>query len=232
MGVSALSRKDVCIAQGLVPGVSIHLEAVVNGNTLQQTTRIEDINDVSLCVLIAMEHLRARPLALGANVAVQYTHQGQPWTFTSEVIGHSSDGMYDLLALPEDATSGDRRRYFRLPMVLPAEHIYHVLPATAHLDEEVGSDFDATVVDLAEGGAKLSSRSRVSVGDVMNLEMSLPDFGPIEARMRAVRVQAPSRRRLNYRVACTFTSIDVRDKQRIAGYLMSRQIEMRRKGQL
>jgi c-di-GMP-binding flagellar brake protein YcgR len=232
MGAWALSRKDRCIAQGLVPGATIHLEAVVNGATLRQATRIEEVGDDSLSTLVAVEFFEARPLGLGVDVAGRYIHRNLPWHFTSEVIGHSDDGMFDLLAIPDDARMAERRRFFRLSLVLPAGRAYRVLPATEHLDEQSASEFDATILELSEGGLQLSSRHRIRVGDLLGVETSLPGAGPVEARMTAIRVQRPSRNRVNYRAACSFSRIDIAHRQRIAQYLMSRQIEMRRKGQL
>lgn len=232
MGAWALSRKDRCIAQGLVPGVIIELEAVVNGANLRQSTRIEDVGEDSLSTAVAVEFLEPRPLELGADVACLYVYQEQAWNFTSEVVGHSADGLLNLLALPDDAETVERRRFFRLPMILSAERVYRVLPKTDHLDEEDLGEFDATILDLSEGGLELSSRTPINVGDTLGAETSLPGVGRIEAHLTVIRVRKPDRHRVNYRAACTFTRIQNSHRQRIANYLMSRQIEMRRKGQL
>lgn len=232
MGAWALSRKDRCIAQGLVPGVIIELEAVVNGAILRQSTRVEEVGDDSLSTAVAVEFLEARPLPLGADVAGTYVYRDQAWNFTSEAVGHSQDGMMNFLALPDDASPVERRRFFRLPMVLSAERVYRVLPETDHLDEQELGEFDATILDLSEGGIELSSRTSINVGDTLGAETNLPGAGRIEALLTVIRVKGPSRHRVNYRAACTFTRIQNSHRQRIAKYLMSRQIEMRRTGQL
>ena len=232
MGVSAQARKDQCIARGIVPGATVQLEAVVNGTTKRQTTRIEDVTDEAVAVLVAIEQLRARPLASGVKVVGAYVHREQPWTFTSEVIGHSEDGMCDLLALPDDAASGERRRFFRLPMVLPIQHIRRILPPTEHLDEQMGPEFDATILDLSEGGLQLSTRTPVHTGDSLEMKTALPGSGIISGRLKVVRAQAPTPHRRNYRAACRMIKIGWESRDTIAKYLMSRQLEMRRRGQL
>jgi c-di-GMP-binding flagellar brake protein YcgR len=91
---------------------------------------------------------------------------------------------------------------------------------------------EGTIVDLSEGGCCFSTRSFAMPGERFGLHAVLPEAGEIHARMRVTFIRDPQPGNRNRRLHCEFTDIGRADRDIIARYLMRRQLEMRRRGQL
>ena len=159
-----------------------------------------------------------------------YIHKRRRFRFVSEVLGHSADGHQDFLSLPGAIDDSERRSHYRLEAALKPAALYRlVIDATT---EPQDADVDVTVVDLSEGGCCLASRKRLEAGERYGMQLDLPGAGEITVRFRVTSVDERRPGYLNYRVHCLFTDIQLAHRDRIARYLMRRQLEMRRRGQL
>jgi c-di-GMP-binding flagellar brake protein YcgR len=231
MGAPSPSRKNQYASQGLEPGVTLRLEVSVGERLESFATVVEEVNDERLAVLVPMARLRLRRLSTGSIVHAEYVHRNRRCGFISEVIGHSDDGVHEYLRVPAHVDSFDRRSNFRLETSLKPSSLYRVVvdPGEAEADPELAG---CTLVDLSEGGCCLSSRQRIDTGTRIGLVVDLPQVGSIQTRMRVVTVDEPRTGQLNRRWHCSFTDISPGDRDRIARFLMRRQLEMRRRGQL
>jgi c-di-GMP-binding flagellar brake protein YcgR len=233
MGASLPARNDRERADGLAAGLSIQIRYEAMGGLQEVSTRVEDVNEHGVAVLVPMERLKRRPLPTGRIVEVHYTHRERWLQFVTEVTGHSRDGMYDYLAMPTRIESSDRRKFFRLQTALKPLCVFRVV-----VSDETGTaeDREATlegqVTDLSEGGLCFSTRDRASVGERLGFQIELPGTGTLTARVRVASMEEPLTGRVNRRLHCEFTNITLGDRDRIAKFLMRRQIEMRRRGQL
>lgn len=232
MGASPQSRKHDLQGKGLVPGLTIDLEVAVNGRTTRFVTRVEEVSDAGIAVLVPMERLRPRPLPTGGRVVARYGYNGKPCQFVSHVAGHSADGAFDILALPDEIGGGDRRDRFRLPLALKPDTVYRMVVKGEDDGGAEAPGLKCTIIDLSEGGVRLSSSQPLTVGEWLGVQFTLPGEGVIRARMVVLRVERPDRGRTSYRAGCQFRGISLRDQDRIARYLLRRQLEMRRRGQL
>jgi len=149
--------------------------------------------------------------------------------FVTEVEGHSDDGLFEYLRLPGAIESTERRRNFRLPAAIRPESLYRLV-----VDSETDEPdlLEGTVVDLSEGGCCISTRSFAAPGERLGLQAILPEAGEIQARMRVTFVRDPQPGNRNRRLHCEFTDISRAHRDVIARYMMRRQLEMRRRGQL
>lgn len=195
-------------------------------------TRLEDVTDEQLVVLVPMQQLRQRPLPAGAIIRCQYFFRGRNWRFATEVRGTSPDGHCQYLALPAGIEDSERRGSFRLATTLSPVTVYRLVLDSEVLESEAETSLNCTVVDLSEGGVCLSSRTRATVGEWLGIQLDLPGFGEVKARMRVVAVDPPRHGNRNYRIHCVFADLSRADRDRIARFLMRRQLEMRRRGQL
>jgi c-di-GMP-binding flagellar brake protein YcgR len=233
MGASLPARNDRERADGLAPGLALHIRYEASSGLQQVSTRVEEVYADGISVLVPMEKLQRRPLPSGRIVEVHYTHRGRWLQFLSEVKGHSKDGALDFLAMPQKVESSDRRRFFRLQTAIKPSCIFRIV-----VDEGTGANEDdqatltGSVIDLSEGGLCLSTRDRATVGERLGMQMTLSDAGELTVRMRVTSIEEPEEGRVNRRLHCEFTGITLGDRDRIAKYLMRRQIEMRRRGQL
>lgn len=228
MGGLPLQRKNPFMAQGLAPGITLRLDVSSGGAGETHVTRVEDVDD-RIAILVPMRGLRPRPFGAGTLVHAHYVHQQKRWMFVTEVEGHSDDGMFEYLRLPAAIESTERRRNFRLPAAIRPDAIYRIV---VDAETEGPHVLDGTIVDLSEGGCCISTRDAGSVGERLGFLANLPEAGQIQARMRVNTVRDPERGNRNRRLHCEFTEISRAHRDVIARYMMRRQLEMRRRGQL
>lgn len=233
MGALSQQRKNPYKAQGLVHGVNIRLEVSVGNGVETLSTRVDDVNDDMVTVLVPMVRLRSRRLPVGTLVHATFAHSNRRWRFVTEVLGVSADGQLQHLAAPARIESSDRRGAFRLETALRPEMVYRIeadseTPALDVLKKTI----DCTVVDLSEGGVCLVSTSTAESGDRLGLIVELPQIGQVNACLKVTGIDARRAGGLNHRIHCYFDEISRGDRDKIARFLMRRQIEMRQRGQL
>ena len=228
MGASPSQRKNPFMAQGLLPGITLRLDVSSGAAGETHVTRVEEV-DGRIAILVPMRGLRPRPFATGTLVHAHYVHQQKRWMFITEVEGHSDDGMFEFLRLPAAIESTERRRNFRLPSAIRPESIYRLVVDAETEDPEL---IEGTVVDLSEGGCCISTRSLAIPGERLGLHAILPEAGEIHARLRVNFIRDPQPGNRNRRLHCEFTDISRAHRDVIARYMMRRQLEMRRRGQL
>lgn len=233
MGGLSQPRKNPYMSQGLVPGMTLRLTLSRREDAETLATQIEDVTDERMEVLVPMRRLRQHPLDPGTHVYATYTYQRKSWHFDSEVTGASDDGMLQYLRLPSGIESMERRGRFRLETSIKPSALYRlVIDKDDMPEEDERPDINATVVDLSEGGLCLSSPSRMERGERLGIQASLGEAVEFTARMHVTDIEpAPSGRR-NRRVHCQFLDISRADREKVAKFLMRRQLEMRRRGQL
>lgn len=231
MGASQPSRKNPLQGDGIVPGLNIQLELTVGNRTELYPSRVEEITCDAIGVLVPMQRLKRRPLPGGSIVRVTFVHGERRRRFVSEVTGHSSDGMIDYLAMPADVEDNDRRGSYRLDTALTPESLFRLFVV-----EEEEDDRDiairASVVNMSEGGLCFTTRADVRTGERLAIQLELPMTGTLNARLRVIEVEDPNRNRWSRRVHCKFTNLSHRERDLIARFLMKRQLELRRRGQL
>jgi len=232
MGVSSQARNNPFRAQGLVPGVSLRVEVLIGGEVEAFATRVEDVGNERFAVLVPMQRLQQRPLPSGAVIHCEYFFRGRRGRFATETKGMSRDGQWQYLALPAGIEDADRRNYFRLPIAIRPISVYSIVLDKERIDASPGLSLNCTVVDLSEGGVCLSSRTPGIPGEWLGLHMELPQCGEVRARMRVVGNDPPAPENRNYRIHCVFADIHLSERDKIARFLMRRQLEMRRRGQL
>lgn len=230
MGASLPQRKNPFMAQGLLPGITLRLDVSSGREGETHVTRVEDVDNERIAILVPMRGLRPRPFPSGTLVHAHYIHQRKRWLFVTEVVGHSPDGLHEYLRLPGAVESMERRRTFRLPVAIKPESLYRlVIDAAEPSSEEL---LDGIIVDLSEGGCCITSRKLVLAGERLGLHAILPEAGEIHARLRVTGVREPAPGNRMHRVHCEFTDISRAGRDVIARYMMRRQLEMRRRGQL
>ncbi len=232
MGASPQARNDRFSASGLVPGVPMRLEVSVGDHVECFATRVEEIGPGTMAVLVPMVRLRTRPLSKGTLVHAEYIFRNRRCRFITEVAGHSADGLHDLLYLPAAIDTIERRQHYRLQTALRPRALYRLVVGPEDTPGEDAALEDCTIVDLSEGGICLSTRVRLDESERLGIQFHLPGAGDISARLRVLSVDEPAKGKLNLRVHCIFADIRLSDRDRIARYLMRRQLEMRRRGQL
>lgn len=220
---------------GIVPGMTVRIAFIAGESIEECVTLVEEVTAERIGVAVPIVKLRERPLPRGAALWATFTHRGRQWRFVTRVVGRSEDGSLEYLAPPSELESCDRRQFFRLPTALRPRSVYRLVVeggAGSPPSEELSPTVECTVVDLSEGGCCLSTRDpSVEVGERLGIELDLPQVGRVLARLRVVGIEEPTRERRNRRLHCQFVDISLANRDRIARFLVRRQLEMLRRGQ-
>ncbi len=232
MAASAPRRDDRLKRMGIVPGMTLRISYVAGESIEECTTLVEEVSAERIGVAVPIVRLRERPLPRGVPLWVTYTHRERHWRFVTRVLGRSPAGDLEYLAAPEAVESADRRKFFRLATALRPSALFRLVLRPEE-ERPAPAAIEGTVVDLSEGGCCISTRdASLGVGDLLGIELDLPHVGRIVGRLRVVAVDEPSRQRRNRRLHCEFVGAGLSMRDRIARYVIRRQLEMRRRGQL
>jgi c-di-GMP-binding flagellar brake protein YcgR len=158
--------------------------------------------------------------------------QKKRWSFDSEVMGNSPDGSVQYLRMPTGLESTERRGAFRLATSIKPSSLYRLIIDKDAMPDDEDANVAGIVVDLSEGGLCLSSSARIERGERLGIQASLGEGIEFTARMQVTMVDNPSEGQRNRRIHCQFTDISRGDKDRVAKFLIRRQLEMRRRGQI
>lgn len=232
MGALSRPRKNPYVMYGLVPGTTIRMEVAGRGAVESLATTVEEVDAEAIGVMVPIVRLKPRPSAAGTVVHAQYFFRNKRWTFDSAVTGHSRDGTLEYLAAPKQIDSHERRSSYRLQTALKPRALYRLVVDAATVPDDDPGEINGTVVDLSEGGVCITTRMNLQPGERLGIQLDLPHTGKIHARMRVQEVDAPRRDLVAHRVHCIFTDISPSDRERVARYVMRRQLEMRRRGQI
>lgn len=231
MGARAPQPKNPFMAQGLLPGTSMQIAVSSRDDVETYATRIEDVDAEKIAILVPMKGLRPRPLPVGTLVRSAYIFRQKRWRFVTEIIGHSPDGALEYLRLPPNIDCHERRRNYRLKVAIQPTRIYRlVVPAEGEPVSEQA--LDGTIVDLSESGCCIATKAFALPGERLGIEANLPQAGDIAVRARIVSVREPEHGYRTHRLHCEFLEMPRAQRDLIARYLMRRQLEMRRRGQL
>ena len=230
MGGWLRPRKNPFQAQGLEPGTNLRLELQVRDQPETLVTTVEEVDGDHILVLVPMAHQRRMHVPSGSLIHAEYTRGRQRYRFVTEGLGPTADGTLDRLSTPARIEVSDRRRSFRLDTILRPSSVYRVVldSETATAPELIG----CTIVDISEGGVRLSSRTSAAVGELLGLDITLPESQRLVARMKVVSAHEPPGGRLNWRLHCEFANLARHDRDTIARFLLQRQRRLLAEGRL
>ena len=230
MGASSQPRKNPYVAQGLLPGTTLQIALSTTGEDAL-VTQVEAVSEEQIDVLVPMRELQLRPLEPGELLRANYAHGDKRFRFVTEVLGTAPEGAIQFLRTPGIIETFERRGMFRLQTSIRPLSLYRLVVDPERLGDDDGQ-LAGVVIDLGEGGLCLSSPVAVCERERLGIHLSLGEAGEFMARMQATEVTGPGAGQRNYRIHCRFSHISTANADRIARYLMRRQLEMRRRGQL
>ena len=222
MGESPLSREDELMERGLEPGVRLRLEVTV-GDTIEVCdTSITTLSGDAVVVELPVLRFEDWSPPEGADAVATYAHEGKTWWFESTVLAPRRDGRHRL-ARPRRIAGGERRATFRLPYSAKADLVFRVTPPG--VIEPTRSVISCNVLDVSEGGVRLSTPAPVEVGDWLGIELTL-GLETLGAKLAVQTVSVPHPPMTRYRLGCRFGQISVADRDAIRRFVMLRQARM------
>ena len=229
MGSSSPAPENPFQAAGLRAGLPLTLEVTVGDAVSTHVTLVEEIGQELLAVLRPMTRLKTQALPTGALVHAVYIYEGKSWRFVTDVAASDAHAEIDYLGLPVVIEATERRGAFRLATILEPIELFRLA-----VDEEDSVDLThaSTIVDIGEGGICLSSRARLREGERLGIRFVLPGIGEVSTRVLTRSVRDPVAGFRNFHVHCAFISPGVRVRNDIARFVMARQLELSRRGNL
>ncbi len=117
----------------------------------------------------------------------------------------------------------EKRQHYRLPR--------GISPAHAALCDALGVEIRrirATVIDISEGGLQFVSREKIEPGWLVHMWLPLDNYR-IDCLAQVLRVRPPEPGRSNSHYHCQFTKLLAEDRERLARWVFSKQLELRRR---
>jgi len=215
---------------GLAAGSRIQMEVHTSRGMEEHVSQVESVRGAVVEVQVPISQRQQRPLQLGAKVIASYSNHGKTGQFTARVAGHSRDGTSVYLESAAPLQARDRRDGFRLQMPMTPKNVRRLVPGTAE-PEWRPDNAEYTVVDISEGGACLHTTSDTAAGETVELLIDLYEQGELTAHLKVLNVEEHEGYRLR-RLHCRLADLSRTDRNRIARFLVRKQIELRRSGRL
>lgn len=217
---------------GLKPGVKLHIEAQRGSRLEPVATRLEELTGEGLHILQPMRGRERTRIEPAERLHVMYGHAEKHYHFNSQWLGSETSGELHLIALPAHIEPFERRRWFRLVTFIRPAAVFRAGVTGQRALQPGGLLLDADIVDLGEGGMCLSSRHPARAGEVLGVNASLQECGYLRSRVTVVAVERPQPGQRSYRLHCAFTDFDGSERERVARFVLWRQLEMRKRGRL
>lgn len=215
---------------GLAPGTRLEMTVSTSRGVEKHVSQVEAVDGPRIEVQVPIHHRQLRPLQLGAKVTASYTIHTRTEQFAAEVVGHSGDGALVYLENCGRLGPGERRTAFRLEVAIVPQSVRRLVPGDEG-PEWVPDRARYAIADLSEGGARLQTKGDLASGDTVELLLDLADQGQLAAKLNVIASderEGYSLRQLH----CRFVELSNTDRNRVARFLLRRQIQLRRDGRL
>ncbi len=161
-----------------------------------------------------------RDLYPGKQVDVAVLIDEVPYRFVSRVV--VTQGTFSI-NLPSAIRLIEKRQHYRLAR--------GVVPTYSALCNEIGVDerrVRLTVVDISAGGLQFVSREEIEKGRLVHMWLPLDGYR-IDCIAQVVHTRPPEPGRSNHRYHGQFTMLLHDDRERLARWVFSKQLELRRR---
>ncbi|HHW13829.1 MAG TPA: hypothetical protein GXX28_02710 [Firmicutes bacterium] len=209
------------MADGLQIGQRIQLKAATSDNEWYPS-RVEDLTEATVVVGAPLKGGVVVPFPVGGVLDCQYAKDDAFYGFQTTVLERRRHPLPILvLRRPKTVQRFQRRRMYRLPVVLPV--VYKPVDG-----EETHK---GNTLDLSGGGLCLATDERLERDTELELSFALSDGYAVEARGRVVLVnesrdgQGPPR----YLHGVAFRELPEAIQERIVSFIFAEQRERRRR---
>ncbi|HEX3011071.1 MAG TPA: flagellar brake domain-containing protein [Syntrophomonadaceae bacterium] len=202
--------------------IEIEIELALE-KTLNLPSRIEGIEEDYLYISVPMYRGEIVPLRTGQALKIYLSEQDVTYAFYTKVLGRRWQNI-PLLVIqkPDNFIKIQRRSFMRLPIKLD---VYF----RASGDE---ADFQkGETVDISGGGALFLTEEPVEEGQILEVELCLPNRKPFFCRAKVIRILEKARKRGDKnKVAVEYYEILEGKRDKIVNFIFEKQREWIRKG--
>lgn len=188
-------------------------------------SRISDLAQDHLKVLVPFDKGSLVPLSKGINLSVFYAAEAAAYKFSAQVIDRIKEPVPQLIiekSNSDDVTKIQRRCYFRL------EVKRGVLYRRVDEEWEPAEDFKkTTTIDISGGGIKMVLPEDLSNDIILELKLDIPEVKGVPIISKLIRsYELPDGKAAGIK----FIDINHRTRDAIMGWLFDYQRKLRRKG--
>jgi len=205
----------------------MEVEMLINHHTEYLPTRVEGIDAGSITLSIPMWQGSLIRVYPKQKLSVRTFYHGSYYGFDTTVVERRLQPLPLLVVdYPQRIQRVDqRRKYVRVDARLPVRF---------HLLSDNNNDFsayEAYTVNISAGGLLLSTEVPIKKGQELLVQIYLPEAG-VTCKAKAVRVYKESDSLAKGRAALKYEDISEQDRDRIAGFVVTMQRELIKKGLL
>jgi c-di-GMP-binding flagellar brake protein YcgR len=186
------------------------------------STHIEDLTDTELVIGAPIKGGELVSISLGTLLDCQFPMDDAFYAFQAEVLDRRTQPLPILvLRRPDSVQRFQRRRLFRLPVVLPAV----VTPTGSK------SVIRGTTLDLSGGGFSLLVSEPIELDTELELRVNFPDGWQLASKGRVVKVGAADSTEAKPRYAhgIEFVDLPAGLQEKIVSFIFAEQRERRRR---
>lgn len=188
-------------------------------------SRIEEISDNYLKVSIPTKKGQLMPFRVKQKLKIEVHYKGSFFQFET-IIENRNFYPIPVLVLrkPEILREVQRRNWVRVSATL---HLRYCLQS----EEKFKIINIATTVDISGGGLCFLTNDPIEAGQILEMEINLPDRDPVFCQVKVVRLQQPDGKKLTTtKVFSSYLDITEAQRDRIISYVLEKQRELIRKG--
>ncbi|MEA1961738.1 MAG: flagellar brake domain-containing protein [Bacillota bacterium] len=189
--------------------------------------RVEEITGQYIYISVPTLRGEILPLRVGLRVTVNFVQEGHSFVFNSRIVDRNMKPMPLLgLAKPYKIIEIQRRLWVRVGVNIPVE--YDLKGSTDK--ESYGGK--GSSIDISGGGILIITTKPVDPGQILNLQIQLPNREPVYCAAKVLRVFQEDVNKKKYKVVLEYHEISEGQRDQIMKFIFEKQREWIRKGLL
>ncbi len=188
-------------------------------------SRIEEVTDQYLHLSIPTKKGQLLPFRVKQKLIIDLHNKGRFFQFDTTILDRKFYPIPILVVLkPESMKEIQRRHWVRVPATLrlrycqTGEEKYRIINL-------------GTTIDISGGGICFLSNDPIAAGEVLDMEINLPDRDPVFCQVKVLRLQESDKRKLRTtKVFSEYLDITEAQRDRIVSFVLEKQRELIKKG--
>lgn len=188
-------------------------------------SRIEEVTDKYLYISIPTRKGQLLPFRVKQKIIIDVHNKGRSFQFDTIIENRKFYPIPILVVLkPESLNEIQRRHWVRVPVTLR-------LRFCQQTEEKYKIINLGTTVDISGGGICFLTNDPIEAGQVLDMEINLPDRDPVICQVMVLRLQIPDNRKLKTtKVFSEYIDITESQRDRIVSFVLEKQRELIKKG--
>jgi len=188
-------------------------------------SRIEEVTEQYFHISVPMRKGELLPLRVGQYLKINFVCRGRSFMFKTVVVNRRLNPLPVLIVnKPAQLQEIQRRRWVRVPVKIE-------LRFRKMADDGEIQPFEGSTVDISGGGIQFVTLDAVEAGDILELEIDLPNSRPVFCRAKVLRVLERATKKGQFNKAILeYQEISEGQRDRIIKFVFEKQREWIRRG--